>query len=290
MYVWSSYFVSARTNKRHHHHPQAWPLSTSCRPWALWLFAGFVQDSSKPQRFHPEAESQGSQTWSYFVRLCLGHADWMTLGRALRITLREVRGGVASPLRLSFRHKMPPQSKSSSSALMMMPFRSPLARVRMPSYDATASRGLWKVAAGPRPGARRGEMSSREQQPPSNGRDHPTKPHIVHLAHCIKVSRAGRVDAKSSAYLSVIFLGRASPRTHLRASMRGACAVLVLLASTVLGTHGSRSTATAYQPPSHRLSPEEDDGHLSSLGQGRRFQRRLAIAPQVTIEAYRLSI
>jgi len=83
-------------------------------------------------------------------------ADWMTLGRALRITLREVRGGVASPLRLSFRHKMPPQSKSSSSALMMMPFRSPLARVRMPSYDATASRG-WRQARGPE----RGEESCR---------------------------------------------------------------------------------------------------------------------------------
>ena len=31
-YVWSSYFVSARTNKRHHHHPQTWPPSTSCKP------------------------------------------------------------------------------------------------------------------------------------------------------------------------------------------------------------------------------------------------------------------
>ena len=78
--------------------------------------------------------------------------------------------------------------------------------------------------------------------------------------------------------------------THTLESMRGVCAALVLLASAVLGMHGSQSTATARQPPSLRLFPEEDDGHLSSLGQERRFQRRLAIAPQVTIEAYRLSI
>ena len=95
--------------------------------------------------------------------------------------------------------------------------------------------------------------------------------------------------------LCAFFRYRQSPRTHLKTSMRGACAALVLLASAVLGTHGSRSTATARQPPSFRLSRlearSEDDGHLSSLGQERRFpmiERRLAIAPQVTIEAYRV--
>ena len=76
----------------------------SFRPSVCVLFIG-----TQFSNLSTAVDTSAAAAW-YAWSVC---ADWMSLGRALRITIREVRGGVASPMRLSFRHKMPPQFSSA---------------------------------------------------------------------------------------------------------------------------------------------------------------------------------